>query len=309
MSDCHDEHRRLARRDFYQNKLSERPLDGEIEAVGSADAAREFIMQWLWAGGKRFCPRCANKKLYDLKGGKLRCRGCGYTFTELTGRWINSCGLDAEDRIFLVRLFVEGYTAHQMTKITGLSYNAVFKALSAIRFAILSSSIDAFTLFGPETGLRQYIANKRIRSISRKNRILALPVFGIIENRGWVFVDLLPGFQCETVFHFYLNFHLSLGRTGNIIHTDPYRHYQTLVTCMDESLPYPASRSRQKPKIDNHPFNFWGYAQMQLKHFKGITPSRFPLYLKELEFRYNYRDKDLMPLVMHRFCAMVPELD
>jgi len=30
-----------------------------------------------------------------------------------------------------------------------------------------------------------------------------------------------------------------------------------------------------------------------LMKYHGVDPTRFPFYLKELEFRYNYRDVDL----------------
>jgi transposase len=30
-----------------------------------------------------------------------------------------------------------------------------------------------------------------------------------------------------------------------------------------------------------------------LMKYHGVNPMKFPLYLKELEFRYNHRDRDL----------------
>mgnify|MGYP000908509388 CR=1 FL=1 len=39
---------------------------------------------------------------------------------------------------------------------------------------------------------------------------------------------------------------------------------------------------------------FWSFAMERLMKFYGVDPARFPFYLKELEFRYNYRDVDLL---------------
>jgi len=38
---------------------------------------------------------------------------------------------------------------------------------------------------------------------------------------------------------------------------------------------------------------FWSYAKGKLLKFHGLSPKLFPLYLKELEFRYNKRGKNL----------------
>lgn len=39
--------------------------------------------------------------------------------------------------------------------------------------------------------------------------------------------------------------------------------------------------------------NFWGYAKSRLTKFKGMHSSTFNYHMKECEFRYNNRDKDL----------------
>ena len=43
---------------------------------------------------------------------------------------------------------------------------------------------------------------------------------------------------------------------------------------------------------------FWSFAKTWLYHFRGIHRSYFHLYLKEIEFRFNNRDKDLFGLIV-----------
>ncbi len=43
---------------------------------------------------------------------------------------------------------------------------------------------------------------------------------------------------------------------------------------------------------------FWGYAKERLMKYHGLSPKLFPLYLKELEFRYNKRDKSLFEEIL-----------
>ena len=39
--------------------------------------------------------------------------------------------------------------------------------------------------------------------------------------------------------------------------------------------------------------NFWGLCKVQLGKFRGIHKHKFYLHLKECEFRYNFREKNM----------------
>ncbi len=45
---------------------------------------------------------------------------------------------------------------------------------------------------------------------------------------------------------------------------------------------------------------FWSFTKERLMKYHGIVPSKFPLYHKELEVRYNYRNDDLFDLVIRQ---------
>jgi len=53
---------------------------------------------------------------------------------------------------------------------------------------------------------------------------------------------------------------------------------------------------------------FWSYAKERLIKFHGISKEKFPLYLKEMEFRYNNRDKSIFNLIAQNLCNLVPDL-
>lgn len=38
---------------------------------------------------------------------------------------------------------------------------------------------------------------------------------------------------------------------------------------------------------------FWSFAKERLVKHHGVSKEKFPLYLKELEFRYNIRERDI----------------
>ncbi|MDD4951969.1 MAG: IS1595 family transposase [Desulfovibrionaceae bacterium] len=286
-----------------------RGIKDALRAVAASEAAAaRFLHERCWKDGALFCPRCSADKIYTLGSGRYRCSACRYTFRDFTGRWINNGGLSCQNWLRLLDLFVEETTAHQMSIDLNLSYNAIYKALTATRFAIMAQALDFRQLLGAETGLGDYLKGKKLTGQrSRKTRRI-IPVFGIIEKAGWVFIDLVPDILAETVLHFNANFQLRVIRTGNILYTDRYKTYDALILCCDASLPLQYIRNYERDAyVDSVGQAFWTFARSRLKRYKGVSAYRFPLYLKELEFRYNHRKQDLFPLLAEHLCSLVPD--
>lgn len=281
--------------------------DGFTTLHNDDDKAKEYLLSLTWPTGDSFCPRCGHRKVYTLSGERLRCASCKYTFQPFSGRWINNGALSPSEWLRLISLFVDECSVHQMKKQLSLSYNTVYKALTAIRFAILAHAIDARQLISSATGLDSYLKGNRLTGGPREMRMDTIPVYGILRRDGLVFIDLVPGFQAETLFHFHMNFHLKLIRTGNLVYTDRYKDYDALIFCGNDSLPYEIIRRYDEPPhIDAVNDEFWEYAQSRIKRFRGISCQRFPLYLKELEFRFNNRDKSISEILAAYLCALVP---
>lgn len=271
------------------------------------DKAREYLLGQTWPQGDPFCPRCGHRKVYTLSGERLRCASCKYTFQPFSGRWINNGALACSEWLQLIDLFVKEHSVHQMKLALKLSYNTVYKALTAIRFAILAHAIDARQLISSATGLNSYLKGNRLTGGPKNMRMDTIPVYGILRNNDLVFIDLVPGFQAETLFHFHMNFHLKLIRTGNLVYTDRYKDYDALMFCGNDSLPNEIIRRYDEPPhIDAVKDDFWEFAQSRLKKFRGISCQRFPLYLKELEFRFNNRERPIEEMLAAYLCALVP---
>ncbi len=264
------------------------------------------LFRLCWPRGQRFCPRCRGLKIYSLADARHRCGACGYTFRDLTGRWIGNGALTPGQWIDLAGLFAQEASVLAMSKALALSYNTVYKATTALRFSLAAQSLDAGTLFGPEH-LGRFLKGRRLAVPPRDEAGLSPSVFGILEKQGWVFIDLLPRLGPEDVFHFGLQFHLRLARLGSMVYTDRYRQYDGLILCADESLPLYSIRKSRDPVHLDRMGGFWDFARSRIKVYKGVSPGRFPLYLKELEYRYNHRSEDLIPLLLDCLCAFMPE--
>ena len=46
--------------------------------------------------------------------------------------------------------------------------------------------------------------------------------------------------------------------------------------------------------------SFWSYAKRRHQKFNGLRRASFPAFLKETEFRFNNRDKDLYKIFWAR---------
>src|SRR3989344_1256918 len=46
---------------------------------------------------------------------------------------------------------------------------------------------------------------------------------------------------------------------------------------------------------------FWSFAKHGLYNYRGVSRSMFPLYLKEMEYRYNHRTENLLNLLIRLY--------
>ena len=53
---------------------------------------------------------------------------------------------------------------------------------------------------------------------------------------------------------------------------------------------------------------FWSYAKERLIKHHGVSKEKFPLYLKEMEFRYNNRNTTIFTQLTKYLVNLVPDL-
>jgi transposase len=52
---------------------------------------------------------------------------------------------------------------------------------------------------------------------------------------------------------------------------------------------------------------FLSYVRDRMAMYHGVSSHRFPLYLKELEFRFNHRKEDIFPIIVGFLCDLRPQ--
>ena len=175
-----------------------------------------------------------------------------------------------------------------------LSYNTVHRLFMLFRERIYQKASEDNLLSGELEADESYFGGKRKgkRGRGAKKKI---PVFGILERRGKVKVEIVKDVKADTL----LKEAIKKVKRGSLIYTDRFKSYDGLVMYgfRHERIDHGERFANGKVYI-NGIEGFWSYAKGKLLKFHGLSPKMFPYYLKELEFRYNNRNKSLFEKIV-----------
>lgn len=279
-------------------------LTSYYDLISSESKARRYLLGKCFKNHQRFCPRCSQRKLYKLRDGRYRCSRCDYTFHDFTGRWINSGRLRCIQWLSVIKLFELEVSVHRMARQMKMTYKAVYGAVNTIRMCILSHAEDAQTLLGGEIELDEAYFGGRRKGNRGRGAAGKVPVFGILERDGLVHVSVVPNVTAQTL----LGLTVKKVRRGSVVYTDKFRSYDSLMFCGYRHLRVDHGRYFSSGKVYiNGMEGFWSWAKERFIKHHGVSREYFPLYLKELEFRYNHRNSDIFDLIAKYLCDLVPE--
>ena len=274
--------------------------------VKSESSARKYVLGFCFKNHHRFCPACKSRKLYRLGDGRRKCARCRKTFHDFTDRWINGVQLSCGQWLRIIKLFELELSTRKIAQQLSLSYNTTYRAVTILRLAILANARDGHHLLSGEVELDEaYFGGKR-KGKRGRGAAHKVPVFGILERDGEVFVETVPNIKAETV----LELTIKKVRRGSLVYTDRYRIYDTLMFCGYRHLRVDHQHHFAKGRVYiNGLEGFWSYAKERLHKHHGISPERFPLYIKELEFRFNHRQQDIFPILVDFITDFGPNLE
>lgn len=181
----------------------------------------------------------------------------------------------------------------------------VFKAMMTIRYAILCHAEDSNEiLMSGEIELDESYFGGHRKGNRGRGAAGKVPVFGILTRGGKAHVEVVPNVQAQTL----LGITVKKVRRGSIVYTDKYKVYDSLMCCGYRHLNVDHSSKFVDGKVHiNGLEGFWSWAKERLFKHHGISAKNFPLYLKELEFRYNHRDESIFEPLVQFLSDLVPD--
>lgn len=256
--------------------------------VKTEKKAHKYLLKHCFKGSKKLaCPRCKNERVYALKK-RYRCASCQYDFSDFTGRWLGLVYISPTQWLWIIKLFELEISTRKIAKQVGISYPTALKATTTIRKAILAHKAD-INLSGEVEADEAYFGGRRKGNRGR-GAAGKVPVFGILERNGVVSVDVVPNVSAKTL----LDLTIKKVRRGSIVYTDKYKSYDSLMCCGYRHLTIDHKKYFSSGKVYiNGVEGFWSFAKERFIKYHGVSKSNFPLYLKEMEFRYNNRYNDI----------------
>ena len=116
-------------------------------------------------------------------------------------------------------------------------------------------------------------------------------VFGLLERDGRVYTKVVEHVSAEELMK-----HIKAKtRKGSVYYTDAFRGYRSLKRYGKHHTVNHA-KSLVDKKTKNHINGiegFWSYAKHILYNYRGVSKYHFPMYLKEIEYRFNHRGENL----------------
>ena len=302
---------------------------GRYLVIKSERHALRYLSKICRKNGHRICAYCRGREVYQIPDKRFRCKRCKARFNLFTNRWYGRLNITASQPVpartdlsgwrtawpggwlWLIKLFELETSSRRIASPPvpirageiKLSYPTALKATNLIRQAIATESKDyEFLLKGEVEADESYFGGhrkgKRGRGAANK-----IPVFGILERNGIVSVDVVPNVGAQTL----LNMTIKKVRRGSIVYTDKFRCYDSLMFCGYRHLKIDHSKYFSSGKVYiNGLEGFWSFAKERLMKYHGVSKEKFPYYLKELEYRYNNRDKNLFSLLTKILADFVP---
>jgi transposase len=276
------------------------------KVISSELRAKNYLSKKCLKNGHKICPRCYNRRHYKLTIGKRRCARCKYTFHDFSERWINHGRLFCIQWLSIIKLFELELSVRRIADQMKLSYNTAYRAIETIRYSILAHAEDASDLLSGEIELDESYFGGRRKGNRGRGAAGKVPVLGIFERQGKVRVTVVPNVSSRTL----INLTVKIVRRGSIVYTDRFRSYDSLMFCGYRHLKIDHNKRFSSGKVYiNGLEGFWSWAKERIIKHHGVSKEKFPLYLKELEFRYNNRHTDIFEKVSDSMCDLVPKLN
>ncbi len=230
------------------------------------------------------CFRCRNTIMYKLSDNRVKCSKCGLKIS--TKKIL--------DDFRILHYFSLEIPANKAAKDLQCSYKKVSKKYREYREEIIEFLMKEHRKLSGEIECDEsYFGGKRkyMRGRGAYNKI---KVFGLLERQGKIFTVIVNDVSAKTL----MGEIIKNSEKGSVFYTDKFKSYKSLKFYGKHiSIDHGKNFARKHNHI-NGLEGFWSFAKERMLKYHGISKNNFHLYLKEMEFRYNYRKENIYNLLI-----------
>lgn len=248
------------------------------------------------------CLRCSNTKLWVLNTGQYRCSQCRYTWTPRRSFW-ESARFSPQHRARLVEYFCLGVPAYRLRFIMPLSQKTIQRWYRLLRCCLYQRSLDQVHILSGIVEMDETMFGGRRPGQRGWGAAGKTLVFGIYKRNGQVLTFPVSS-RGRQALEPLISQHT---RAGSLYYTDDWHAYASLALRGTHVV---VSKQKGIPKGRAHINGiegFWSYAKHWLYTYRGVGQNYFPLYLKEVEWRFNHRHENLIPLLKQQLKTTLPD--
>jgi transposase len=229
----------------------------------------------------RKCVFCGSFKVYRTARGYVKCRGCGSSKSLVR----------LHREIGILKGFYQLQPAYRLAQDLELDVKAITRVYQRLREALFHlTELEGSRLKGEieldEAYFGGHRKGKRGRAAAGKS-----VVFGLLERDGRVYTKVVEQVTAEELMR-HIRQHT---RKGSVYYTDSFRGYLSLKRYGKHHV-VNHSKSMVDRRTHNHINGiegFWSYAKHILYNYRGVSKYHFPMYLKEIEYRFNHRGENI----------------
>ena len=145
-----------------------------------------------------------------------------------------------------------------------------------------------------------YFGARRVRGKRGRGAGGKIPVFGILKKGDKVYTQIVKSCSIKELLPIIKN----KTTPDTVVYSDGFRAYDGLVNYGFKKHFRVSHCDNEFALGHNHINgieNFWGLCKVRLSKFRGIHKHNFYLHIKECEFRYNCRNKNLDLILLKEF--------
>jgi transposase len=267
-------------------------LIGLVKVASDERRSFEFLLERM---NILRCPSCGCGEVYVMSRVRLRCVACRKDFRPLNDTWFSEVKIPCSKWLVLVKLFELSTSARKAAEEVKVSYKTALKAFSVIRRAIAHELARGDEILRGEIEADESYFGGRRKGKRGRGSGSKMIVFGILERDNRVSVSILKDVSAETL----VGETVKKVRRGSIVYTDRWRGYSSLMFCGYKHLSVDHEYKFKSGKVYiNGIEGFWSFAKERLIKYHGISKEKFLYYIKEMEWRYNNRGKELYRLLI-----------
>ncbi len=205
--------------------------------------------------------------------------------------------------IAIIAGFYQLQPAYRVASDIGVNYQTVTRVYHKIREAIFHiAELEGGKLKGEIEIDEAYFGGRRKGKRGRGAAGKSI-VFGLLERDGRVYTKVVENVTAKEL----LSHIKKHTRKGSVYHTDTFRSYNSLKR-LGKHHTINHEKSFKNKKTKNHINGiegFWSYTKHILYNYRGVSKYYFPMYLKEVEYRFNHRGDNLFKLFINIYFGCV----